>query len=100
MSMVRAVYVGEQATLEQVRAAVETWQQHTGDATYLDVEADGDGYPGMGYVIDLLIRDEDAQLAARDRLAEGIKPLLPGIPVATDTEMNDRQIAAAPERHR
>lgn len=98
--MVRAVYVGEHASLEQVRAAVKAWQKQTGDATRLDVEAAGDGYPGMGYVIDVFIRDEDAQLAFRDRLAEGLKPLLPGIPVATDTEMNDRQIAAAAKRHR
>lgn len=96
VSVARSVFVGEQATLEQVRAAVASWQQQTGDTTAVDVEADSGGYPGMGmgYVIDIFVRDEDAQLIARDRLAKGIGPLLAGIPIATDTEMDERQIAA------
>jgi hypothetical protein len=81
---VRTVYVGERATLEQVRAAVEQWQEQTGDATAVHYDTDGDGYPGMGVAID--IYGAGADRAAR-RVAEGIQPALPGLPVAVEDEL-------------
>lgn len=94
MSEARTVYVGVSATPDQVAAAVEQWQKQTGDTTEYAIEADSDGYDGMGYAIDVYAADDDAQLAARDRLAAGIKPFLVGIPVFTDTELDDRVLAA------
>lgn len=94
MSEVRTVYVGDRATLDQVVAAVDAWQKQTGDTTEYSVEADGDGYQGMGYAIDVYAADDASQVAARDRIAEGIKPLLGGIPVATDTELDNEILAA------
>lgn len=91
----RAVYVGAHATLDQVRAAVAAWQKQSGDTTYLRIEPDGDGYPGMGYAIDFFVRDDTVQAAIRDRLAEGITPLLPGVRVATDTELDKEMLAGS-----
>lgn len=89
MSEARTVYVGDRATIEQVEAAVKAWQEQTGDTTTYDVEALYEHPLGMGTAIDIddYFGDE-AQLAARDRLAEGIKPLLAGMAVMTDTEVD------------
>lgn len=76
----RTVYVGEAVTMEQVVAAVKAWQDASGDKSNVSFDEDGDGYPGMGFAIDLY--GTDAEPAAR-RLAAGIKPLLEGIPVMT-----------------
>jgi hypothetical protein len=70
-----------------VEAAVKAWQEQTGDTTRYDIEALYDDPLGMGTAIDIddYFGDE-TQLAARDRLVEGIKPLLTGMAVMTDTE--------------
>jgi predicted nucleic acid-binding protein len=61
------------------------------------VEEASDGYEGMGYAVDVFIRDPDAQLATARRIADGIRTFLDGIPVATDSDL-DEQIPAAPNR--
>lgn len=94
MSEARAVYVGDRATLQQVAAAIAAWQRQTGDATEYAVDADGDGYPGMGFVIDVYAEGDAEQLTARDRIAAGIRPLLGAIPVATDSELDQRVLSA------
>lgn len=93
VSEARAVYVGRRATLEQVAAAIREWQEQTGDDTEYAVDADSDGYVGMGYVIDVYAANDAEQLAARDRIAAGIRPLLGAIAVATDSEL-DQRVAA------
>jgi archaellum component FlaF (FlaF/FlaG flagellin family) len=97
VSEARTVYVGDRATFEEVAAAVDAWQKQTGDTTQVDVEEASDGYAGMGYAVDVFVRDPDAQLAATRRIADGIRPLLNGIPVATDSDL-DEQIPAAPNQ--
>lgn len=89
VSQTRTVYVGDRTTLEQVEAAVKAWQEQAGDTTGYDIEALYDAPLGMGTAIDIddYFGDE-AQLAARDLLAEGIKPLLTGMAVMTDTEVD------------
>jgi hypothetical protein len=94
VSEARAVYVGERATLDQVAAAMETWQKQTGDGTEYAVEAVGDGYLGMGFVVDVYAANDAEQLAARNRIAAGIRPLLSRIPVATDSELDEQVLAA------
>ncbi|MEZ0366422.1 hypothetical protein ACAG26_22350 [Mycobacterium sp. pUA109] len=94
MSEARAAYVGDRATLEEVVAAMDAWQKQTGDSTEYTVEADSDGYPGMGFVIDVYAANDAERLAARDRITAGIQPLLGKTPVATDSEL-DRQVLAA-----
>ncbi|HET9875716.1 MAG TPA: hypothetical protein VFQ37_08110 [Mycobacterium sp.] len=98
MSEARAVYVGDRATLEQVTAAMAAWQKQTGDVTEYAVGTDGDGYPGMGLAIDVYAANDAEQLAARDRIAVGIRPLLDKIPVATDSDLDQRILTGVDRR--
>ncbi|MEZ0366751.1 hypothetical protein ACAG26_24055 [Mycobacterium sp. pUA109] len=98
MSTVRTVYVGDRATHRQVAAAVEAWQGATGEVIEYDIDDDGDLYAGMGFAIDVFAGDYDAQLATAYRLANGIRPLLAGVPVAVDRDLQAQKIAATPER--
>jgi hypothetical protein len=89
--------VGDRPTFEQVAAAVDAWRERTGDTTQVDIEEASDSCEGMGYAIDVFVRDPGAQRAAARRIANGIRPLLDGIPVAPDSELDD-QVPAAPNR--
>ncbi|OHV00247.1 hypothetical protein [Mycobacterium talmoniae] len=98
MTDARTVYVGHRATVEQVTEGVATWQKQTGDETEYGVDTDGDGYPGMGFAIDVYAENDGEQLAARDRIAAGIRPLLGDIPVATDSELDQWVLTSTDQR--
>ena len=87
---VHTVYVSDRATDAQVRAAVDAWRKQTGEA--LEIAIDVDGYPGMGYSLDVFAIDEDAQIRAAENLAGGLRDLLPGIDIRTDVDLDGANV--------
>jgi len=91
-AMTATVYVGAAATIEQVTAAVGAWQKQAGDTARLFIDTGADLYEGLGYSIDIYGPPAETRAYVRE-LADGIRPLLGGIPVVVDDDADAAVLA-------